>query len=81
MWTGGNGGAYFRDGEWVINSAENLETLEFLQQLVDNGCTQPNPGTTDRTAGAFPLFAEGVAAMINGSVFFPASWRRRTRAT
>jgi multiple sugar transport system substrate-binding protein len=71
MWTGGNGGAYFRDGEWVINSAENLETLEFLQQLVDNGCTQPNPGTTDRTAGAFPLFAEGVAAMINGSVFFP----------
>jgi multiple sugar transport system substrate-binding protein len=71
MWTGGNGGAYFRDGEWVINSAENLETLEFLQQLVDNGCTQPNPGTTDRTAGAFPLFAEGVAAMINGSIFFP----------
>jgi multiple sugar transport system substrate-binding protein len=71
MWTGGNGGAYFRDGEWVINSPENLETLEFLQQLVDNGCTQPNPGTTDRTAGAFPLFAEGVAAMINGSIFFP----------
>ena len=30
--------------QWVINSPENLETLEFLQQLVDNGCTQPNPG-------------------------------------
>jgi multiple sugar transport system substrate-binding protein len=71
MWTGGNGGAYFRDGEWVINSAENLETLEFLQQLVDNGCTQPNPGTTDRSSGAWPLFAEGVAAMTNGSIFFP----------
>jgi multiple sugar transport system substrate-binding protein len=72
MWTGGNGGAFFRDGEWVINSAENLETLEFLQQLVDNGCTQPNPGTTDRSSGAWPLFAEGVAAMTNGSIFFPS---------
>jgi multiple sugar transport system substrate-binding protein len=72
IWAGGNGGAYFRDGEWVINSAENLETLEFLQTLVDNGCTQPNPGTTDRSSGAFPLFGEGVAAMINGSVFFPS---------
>jgi multiple sugar transport system substrate-binding protein len=71
MWAGGNGGGYFRDGEWIINSAENLETLEFLQTLVDNGCTQPNPGTTDRTSGAWPLFAEGVAAMTNGSVFLP----------
>ncbi|HKZ92586.1 MAG TPA: extracellular solute-binding protein [Candidatus Limnocylindrales bacterium] len=71
IWTGGNGGAYFRDGEWVINSAENLEALEFLQTLVDNGCTQPNPGTTDRSSGAWPLFAEGVAAMVSGSVFFP----------
>ena len=31
IWAGGNGGGYFRDGEWVINSPENLETLEFLQ--------------------------------------------------
>jgi multiple sugar transport system substrate-binding protein len=71
IWAGGNGGGYFRDGEWIINSPENLETLEFLQQLVDNGCTQPNPGTTDRTSGAWPLFAQGVAAMVNGAVFYP----------
>jgi multiple sugar transport system substrate-binding protein len=71
IWAGGNGGGYFRDGEWIIDSPENLETLEFLQQLVDNGCTQPNPGTTDRTSGAWPLFAEGVAAMVNGAVFYP----------
>ena len=37
------------------------------KQLVDNGCTQPNPGTTDRTNGAWPLFAQGVAAMTNGA--------------
>ena len=72
IWAGGNGGRVFEDGTWVINSAENLETLEFLQTLVDNGCTQPSIGTTDRTAGIFPLFAEGVVAMANGSIFFPS---------
>lgn len=71
IWAGGNDGGYFRDGEWIISGAENLETLEFLQTLVDNGCTQPNPGTTDRTSGAWPLFAQGVAAMVNGAVFYP----------
>jgi multiple sugar transport system substrate-binding protein len=38
---------------------------------VDAGCTQPNPGTTDRTSGAWPLFAQGVAAMVNGAIFLP----------
>jgi multiple sugar transport system substrate-binding protein len=71
IWAGGNGGGYYRDGQWIIDGPENLETLEFLQQLVDNGCTQPNPGTTDRTSGAWPLFAQGVAAMANGAVFLP----------
>ena len=59
------------DGTWTINSAENLETLDFLQQLADAGCTQPSIGTTNRTDGIFPLFAEGVVAMANGSIFFP----------
>ena len=71
IWAGGNGGGYFRDVQWIIDGPENLETLEFLQQLVDNGCTQPNPGTTDRTSGAWPLFSQGVAAMVNGAVFLP----------
>lgn len=71
IWAGGNGGGVFEDGEWVINSPENLETLEFLQQLADAGCTQPSIGTTNRTDGIFPLFAEGVVAMANGSIFFP----------
>jgi multiple sugar transport system substrate-binding protein len=71
IWAGGNGGGYFRDGEWVINSPENLETLEFLQELVDMGCTQPNPGSFNRTDGAFALFAQGVAGMLNGAIFLP----------
>ena len=71
MWAGGNGGRVFQDGTWTINSPENLETLEFLQTLQDNGCTPPSIGTTNRTDGAWPLFAEGVVAMVNGSNFFP----------
>jgi multiple sugar transport system substrate-binding protein len=71
IWAGGNGGEVYDGENWVINSAENLETLEFLQTLVDAGCTQPSIGTTNRTDGIFPLFAEGVVAMANGSIFFP----------
>jgi len=73
MWTGGNGGRVFDGENWLINSAENLETLEFLQTLQDNGCTPPSIGTTNRTDGAWPLFAEGVVAMVNGSNFFPGT--------
>lgn len=71
IWAGGNDGGYFRDGEWIIDSPENLETLEFLQELVDMGCTQPNPGSFNRTDGAFALFAQGVVAMLNGAIFLP----------
>jgi multiple sugar transport system substrate-binding protein len=76
IWAGGNGGQYFDGENWVVNSPENLETLEFLQQLVDNGCTQPSPGTTNRTDGAWPLFAQGVAAMVNGAIFLPGELER-----
>jgi multiple sugar transport system substrate-binding protein len=71
IWAGGNGGQYFDGENWVVNSAENLETLEFLQELVDMGCTQPNPGTFNRTDGAFALFAQGVVGMLNGAIFLP----------
>ncbi|MEX1295900.1 MAG: extracellular solute-binding protein [Candidatus Limnocylindrales bacterium] len=71
IWTGGNGGQYFDGENWVVNSAENLETLDFLQELVDMGCTQPNPGSFNRTDGAFALFAQGVVGMLNGAIFLP----------
>lgn len=71
IWAGGNGGSYFKDGAWVVNSPENVATLEFLKGLVDAGYTQPNPATTDRTSGAWALFAQGKAAMVNGAIFLP----------
>jgi multiple sugar transport system substrate-binding protein len=72
IWAGGNGGGYFKDGEWVVNSPENVETLTFLKQLVDEGCTQQSPATTNRTDGAWPLFYQGKAAMTNGAIFLPS---------
>jgi len=71
IWAGGNGGSYFKDGKWVVNSPENVATLNYLKSLVDAGDTQPGPATTNRTDGAWPLFAQGKAAMVNGAIFLP----------
>ncbi|MGA0108295.1 MAG: extracellular solute-binding protein [Candidatus Nanopelagicales bacterium] len=71
IWAGGNGGGVYQDGQWIINSAENIEAAEFLASMVDAGYTQPNPATTNRTE-VFQLFGEGKIAMVNGSVFFPS---------
>ncbi len=73
IWAGGNGGRYYANGKWVVNSKANLQTLQFLKKLVDLKYTQPNPAKCDRTACAQNLFAQGKAAMINGSVFL-GSW-------
>jgi multiple sugar transport system substrate-binding protein len=72
IWAGGNGGRYFDGTKWVINSAANIETMNYLKSLVSAKLTQPNPATTNRT-DAFKLFAQGKVAMINASVFFPST--------
>ncbi len=72
IWTGGNGGRYFQNGKWVINSKANLETAAFLNSLIKAKLTQPNPASTNRT-DAFKLFAQGKVGMINASVFFPST--------
>ncbi|MBA0126193.1 extracellular solute-binding protein [Haloechinothrix sp. YIM 98757] len=71
MWINGNGGHWTdSDGNWAINSEENVETLEFLAGMVDDGLTQPNPATTNR-ADMFNAFAQGDVGMLNGAVFLP----------
>jgi multiple sugar transport system substrate-binding protein len=74
IWAGGNGGRYFdeKTSKWVINSKENLDTLNQLKAWVKAGYTQPNPASTNRT-DAFKLFSQGKVAMINASVFFPST--------
>lgn len=66
LWANGNGGHWVDDaGNWTIASDENVETLEFLTGLVDDGLTQPNPAKTDR-ADVFNAFSQGKIGMLRG---------------
>ena len=68
LWFLGNGGGYQdSSGKWTINSSQNVQTLDFLKQLVAAGDTEPNPGTKNRTADSWTDFANGKAGMTNGS--------------
>jgi multiple sugar transport system substrate-binding protein len=67
LWFLGNGGNYQdSSGNWSINSAQNVQTMQFLKQLVKAGDTEPNPGTKNRT-DLWKDFAAGNIGMINGS--------------
>jgi multiple sugar transport system substrate-binding protein len=67
LWFLGNGGNYQdSSGNWTINSAQNVQTMQFLKQLVKAGDTEPNPGTKNRT-DLWKDFAAGNIGMINGS--------------
>lgn len=72
IWSNSNDGGVYSNGEWTITSDKNVETLEYLQGLVADGLTNPNPASFNRTDGAFALFAEGKAAMLNGAIFLPS---------
>ncbi len=67
IWMFNNGGDWKTDGKWSIDSAKNIETLNFLKKLaVDDKVTQNNPGKTNRTDGAFAQFQSGKAGMVVG---------------
>jgi multiple sugar transport system substrate-binding protein len=67
LWMLGNHGNYQdSNGKWTIDSSQNVETFDFLKQLVNAGVTEPNPGTKNRT-DLWKQFAEGQIGMINGS--------------
>jgi multiple sugar transport system substrate-binding protein len=65
IWTFNNGGDWKTDGNWVINSDKNVQTLDFLKKLADEKVTQNNPARTNR-ADAFDLFKSGTAGMVVG---------------
>ncbi|MGH8962592.1 MAG: extracellular solute-binding protein [Jatrophihabitantaceae bacterium] len=66
LWMLGNGGDYQdASGKWTINSPQNVETMQFLSDLVKSGATEPNPGTKNRT-DLWTQFAQGGIGMING---------------
>ncbi|MFY9305208.1 MAG: extracellular solute-binding protein [Rhodoluna sp.] len=72
IWANSNDGGVYANGEWTITDPKNVETMEFLSGLVADGLTNPAPATFNRTDGAFALFAQGKAAMLNGAIFLPS---------
>ena len=44
----GSGGGWYKNGQWTINSPENIEGLTFLKDLFDQGLTDPEPTVTTR---------------------------------
>ncbi len=60
----GNGGGFVdEDGEWAVNSPENVEAIEFALSLVEDGYTNPNPATQTRY-DLQDMFAAGKLAML-----------------
>jgi multiple sugar transport system substrate-binding protein len=72
MWIFNGGGGWQTGGRWSINSPANLAAVEFLNRLANTDkVTEDNPGTTNRTDGAWQLFAQGRAGMVYG---FPGTF-------
>ncbi len=63
-YTWGNGGGFVdADGNWALNSDENVEAIEYAIGLVKDGYTNPNPETQTRY-DLQDMFAAGKLAMV-----------------
>lgn len=63
-WT--NGGDFVdTDGNWTLNSAENVEAVEYIVDMVKSGLTNSDPATETRY-DLQELFASGKLAMMIG---------------
>ena len=66
-YTWNNGGGFVdADGNWALNSAENVEAMNYIKSLIDNGYCNANPYTDTR----YPLqdaFNAGSQAMMIGA--------------
>jgi multiple sugar transport system substrate-binding protein len=69
MW--GNGGDWVDGDTWTITKPQNVQALQFLNELANQDkVTQPNPGTTNRT-DLWKIFGAGKIGMVMGSNFYP----------
>ena len=61
-----NGGGFTdADGNWTLNSAENVEAVNFIVDLVKSGLTNTDP-TTETRYDLQDMFAAGKVAMMIG---------------
>ena len=59
------GGFVDENGEWVLNSAENVEAVNFIVSMINEGLTNTDPTTETRYA-LQDMFATGKVAMMIG---------------
>ena len=65
-YTWNNGGGFVdEDGNWALNSAENVEAVEYVIDLVNSGLTNSDPANETRYTLS-DLFAAGKLAMMIG---------------
>ena len=63
-YTWNNGGGFVdADGNWALNSAENVEAVEYVVDLINSGLTNSDP-TTETRYDLQDLFAAGKLAML-----------------
>ena len=61
-----NGGGFTdADGNWALNSAENVEAVEFIVSMIKEGLTNTDP-TTETRYDLQEMFASGKVAMMIG---------------
>ena len=70
-YTWNNGGGFVdADGNWTLNSAENVEAIEYAISLVNNGYTNNDPANQTRY-DLQDLFGAGKLAMVIGPNSIP----------
>lgn len=61
----GNGGSWGDAEEITADAPENVEAVEFMQKMIDDGLTEPDPGSQDRTP-LLNVFKQGKIGMMVG---------------
>lgn len=63
IWTFGAGGSWGDTAELTIDTPEAQEAVGFMKKMIDEGATQPDPGSTDRTP-LINVFVQGKLGFI-----------------
>jgi multiple sugar transport system substrate-binding protein len=63
IWVFGNGGDWGDSQKLTIDTPTNVEAVDFMQKMIDEKATQPDPGATDRTP-LINVFVQGKIGYI-----------------
>ena len=63
IWTFGAGGSWGDTDELTIDTPEAVEAVTFMKQMIDEGATQPDPGSSQRTP-LIGVFVQGKIGFI-----------------